>query len=672
MSKPLTIARLPPPSCCFHSIEPPAKQVKSDPDAPETTATEPAAEPATEGTTEQTSKETETPPEDDKTATEPPASAPGLPPGVPPLNGSTDTPAATTPGDNEDDPTIEEKAEVSALYVGRVIGKGGEMIRDLQARSGCRMDVDQNVPAGSPRIITYRGTRKTVDFAKEMVAMLCTPNGNEAQLPLGEASREQVQVPSTSVGKIIGRGGEMIRELQSKSQAKIQVDHAVGPSDTRTVTITGTPPSVIKAKEMVEFLVANPMMDAMAAIQMLLQDKLHRGGQWGSGPPYPNMPNQGQGMTGGGMFGGGGGGGGGYGQNSYGPPQNQQYGYQQQAPPQQYGGQQQPSNYYGGGGGGGAPGGGGETEVFFAAKMYMGRIIGQKGVTVNDLQKRSGCDIQINQDVPPGQDCEITLRGTRAGIESAKKMLNDVIQMGPAHPYAGGGGREYFGWILSLTLSLSLSVSASPTHSLTNTRVYHSNSTNRISRHRTGWLRPAASIRRRRRRRWIRCPRWRVHVRPTAANVRTATVRTATAGLRDAAATAAATVPSPGCSSTGSVRPSSSGLCSAFSVEDRNCRRRAGVLLPRKDRRDTMGQASRHALIPTRGSLNLCCCCRRRCCCCGGDDEPKRERGKNSGWGKRNKRKVTSWKSNEGLTTERHGENGSLSLSCLVDGWMAR
>ena len=470
MSKPLTIARLPPPSCCFHSIEPPAKQVKSDPDAPETTATEPAAEPATEGTTEQTSKETETPPEDDKTATEPPASAPGLPPGVPPLNGSTDTPAATTPGDNEDDPTIEEKAEVSALYVGRVIGKGGEMIRDLQARSGCRMDVDQNVPAGSPRIITYRGTRKTVDFAKEMVAMLCTPNGNEAQLPLGEASREQVQVPSTSVGKIIGRGGEMIRELQSKSQAKIQVDHAVGPSDTRTVTITGTPPSVIKAKEMVEFLVANPMMDAMAAIQMLLQDKLHRGGQWGSGPPYPNMPNQGQGMTGGGMFGGGGGGGGGYGQNSYGPPQNQQYGYQQQAPPQQYGGQQQPSNYYGGGGGGGAPGGGGETEVFFAAKMYMGRIIGQKGVTVNDLQKRSGCDIQINQDVPPGQDCEITLRGTRAGIESAKKMLNDVIQMGPAHPYAGGGGREYFGWILSLTLCLSLFVSASPTHSLTNTR----------------------------------------------------------------------------------------------------------------------------------------------------------------------------------------------------------
>ena len=44
-----------------------------------------------------------------------------------------------------------------------------------------------------------------------------------------------------------------------------------------------------------------------------------------------------------------------------------------------------------------------------------------------------------------------------------------------------------------------------------------------------------------------------------------------------------------------------------------------------------MGQASRHALIPTRGSLNLCCCC-RCCCCCGGDDEPKRERGREKQW----------------------------------------
>jgi hypothetical protein len=67
-----------------------------------------------------------------------------------------------------------------------------------------------------------------------------------------------------------------------------------------------------------------------------------------------------------------------------------------------------------------------------------------EGVTINDVQKRSGCDIQINQDVPPGQDRLVTIKGSRQGIEIAKQMLREIIEMGPNHPYAGGGGRKYF------------------------------------------------------------------------------------------------------------------------------------------------------------------------------------------------------------------------------------
>ena len=348
----------------------------------------------------------------------------GLPPGLPTTGGQ---PAPVVLAASPD-ANIEEKGEVSAVYVGRVIGKGGEMIRDLQARSGCRIDVDQNVPPGQPRLITYRGTRKTIDFAKQLVHMLCQENINEADLPLGEAKREFLVVPASSVGKIIGRGGEMIRELQSRSQAKIQVDHrGVSGLDAseKQVTMTGTEQAVVKAKEMVLFLVANPMMDAMQSLTMLMDDKIQRNGVWGSGPPYPNLPNSGQNMQpGGGGHGydqpyGGGGGGGHYGNQGYG------------GGPQSY---QQPQSYGGGGGN--------DTEIFFAAKHFMGRIIGSKGVTINDLQKRSGCDIQINQDVPPGRDCEISLRGSRQGIDTAKNMLREVIDSGPNHPYAGGGGGQ--------------------------------------------------------------------------------------------------------------------------------------------------------------------------------------------------------------------------------------
>jgi rRNA processing protein Krr1/Pno1 len=79
-----------------------------------------------------------------------------------------------------------------------------------------------------------------------------------------------------------------------------------------------------------------------------------------------------------------------------------------------------------------------ETDVAYAPKQLMGRIIGQKGVTINDIQKRSGCELQVNQNVPAGQDCEISIRGNRQGIEIAKQIIREIIEIGPGHPYAGG------------------------------------------------------------------------------------------------------------------------------------------------------------------------------------------------------------------------------------------
>lgn len=378
-----------------------------------------------------------------KAAINSPATA--LPAGIPSLD-TTTQPTVTNP-----DAMVEERTQVSSLYVGRVIGKGGEMIRDLQARSGCRIDVDQNVPAGQPRIITYRGTRRTVEDAKKMVLLLCQQDGSETLLPIGEAKRKHLTVPSSSIGKIIGRGGEMIRELQNRSQAKIQVDHSGNSQtgNTRAMTITGTNQAVVKAEEMVLFLVANPLMDAMISINMLMEDKIKNGGRWGSGPPYMNMANHGQNMM---------------------PPG------QQQPQLNMHGGGTSASNFSQSGNsgfGGGFPGypqpathqgsvghygilptqqshfaGVSDVEVFFAAKMFMGRIIGQKGMTINDVQKISGCDIQVNQNVPHGQDCEITIKGSRQGIENVKQMLREIIEMGPNHPYAGGQGRKYHGLTL--------------------------------------------------------------------------------------------------------------------------------------------------------------------------------------------------------------------------------
>ncbi len=209
----------------------------------------------------------------------------------------------------------------------------------------------------------------------------------------------------------------------------------------RLVTLIGTGESVVKAEEMITFLIINPAADSMSAIGMLVREKTQGISAWGSGPPYTSLPNNGQGMTDSGTnsIGGGGAGYGAYGQqqwSGYGAYGGGSGGGGGHANP--YG--QQPQQIQQSQGGHGYGAGGAESEIFPCSKMYMGRIIGQKGVTINDLQKRSQCDIQINQDVPPGQDCEITIKGTRQGIDSVKRMLTDIIELGPNHPYAGGGG----------------------------------------------------------------------------------------------------------------------------------------------------------------------------------------------------------------------------------------
>lgn len=74
----------------------------------------------------------------------------------------------TTVSTHTPDQTVEERGHVAADYVGRVIGNGGERIRDLQARSGALIDIDQDALPGQPHVVTYRGSRESVDFAKHL------------------------------------------------------------------------------------------------------------------------------------------------------------------------------------------------------------------------------------------------------------------------------------------------------------------------------------------------------------------------------------------------------------------------------------------------------------------------------------------------------------------------
>merc|ERR1712178_283931 len=69
---------------------------------------------------------------------------------------------------------------------------------------------------------------------------------------------EQVSVPSEHVGRIIGKGGNMIKSIRERSNCDVQVERDNGPpGPTRVVTFRGTPEAINQAK----FLVSQKLVD---------------------------------------------------------------------------------------------------------------------------------------------------------------------------------------------------------------------------------------------------------------------------------------------------------------------------------------------------------------------------------------------------------------------------
>lgn len=185
-------------------------------------------------------------------------------------------------------------------------------------------------------------------------------------------------VPVAMAGGIIGRGGENIRDIQTRTGAHVsmQPSHEVPPgSAERMVTVSGAPGAVAEAQQM---------------IMMLLQNA------------RPAMGSGGGGMGGGGMGMGMGGGMG------------------------------------GGGGGGGA---GNVNIAIPVPDSQVGTIIGKQGATIKMLQARTGASIQIPKECEPGtRNRMVAISGaSQAVVEAAQNEIYAVLASAPGGGGGGGG-----------------------------------------------------------------------------------------------------------------------------------------------------------------------------------------------------------------------------------------
>lgn len=317
------------------------------------------------------------------------------------FRGARDPPAGQRGGGGGDGGEVETIRVKSAL-VGLIIGRNGENLRKVETESGARVQfiqaTDKHVPE---RQCTISGPLRARESAKAAIFSIIEENGGtpsqpekgsytagmpgraKVNLPAlrdGEAST-QVMVPDKTVGLIIGRGGETIKDLQERSGCHVNI---VGENKSvnglRPVNLIGSERATAIAKEMILEIVESDNRDGNNR------------------------------ATSGSM-----------------PPAGRDQGYQNN--------------------GRGAGGGGGRDHVEKTIRVpseAVGMIIGKGGETIKDMQRTTGCKINVNQPKPPDVHRDIDLAGTASAMEEAERVIWEKVETVRERDAAagrGGGGQ---------------------------------------------------------------------------------------------------------------------------------------------------------------------------------------------------------------------------------------
>ena len=302
-----------------------------------------------------------------------------------------------------DGPASSEMIMVPDKMVGLIIGRGGEQITRLQGESGCKIQMAQESNGMAERQCTLTGPPNCIAQAKEAINRIIANEGSGRGGMGGGGGFFEMMVPGHKVGLIIGKGGEMIKQLQEQSGAKIVIIQDTPEAALeKPLRITGSPEAVENAKHLVtDILNQNDDRD------MGFGRGRGRGGMRGAGG------------RGGGFMGGRGGRGGGGGRGGFG------------------------GGTWGGGGGGGEYGAQ-HTDYVQVPSNKCGLIIGKGGETIKHINQSTGAHCEVDKNAPPdAREKNFIIRGAPDAVERAKNMILEKLGMQGGYGGGGYGGNSW-------------------------------------------------------------------------------------------------------------------------------------------------------------------------------------------------------------------------------------
>uniref|UniRef100_A0A674PFD3 K Homology domain-containing protein n=1 Tax=Takifugu rubripes TaxID=31033 RepID=A0A674PFD3_TAKRU len=137
-----------------------------------------------------------------------------------------------------------------------LIGRGGEQINRIQLESGCKIQIAADSGGLMERPCSLTGTPESIEHAKRLLVQIvdrCRNGPGFHGDGEGGASVQEMLIPASKVGLVIGRGGDTIKQLQERAGVKMMMIQD-GPMPTgadKPLRISGDPYKVQAARELV-------------------------------------------------------------------------------------------------------------------------------------------------------------------------------------------------------------------------------------------------------------------------------------------------------------------------------------------------------------------------------------------------------------------------------------
>ncbi|XP_028328291.1 far upstream element-binding protein 1 isoform X2 [Gouania willdenowi] len=358
--------------------------------------------------------------------------------------------------------TASEEFKVPDGMVGFIIGRGGEQISRLQQESGCKIQIAPDSGGMPDRSVTLTGSPDSILTAKRLLTDIVEKGRPAPAFHHNDGpgmTVQEVMVPSSKAGLVIGKGGETIKSLQERAGVKMVMIQD-GPQNTgadKPLRISGDPFKVQQAKEMVMELIREqgfreqrgeygsrvgggdsldvPVPRFAVGIVIGRSGEMIKKIQSDTGVRIQFKPDDGSAPDRIAQI--------------MGPPDQAQHAaeiisdllrsVQSGGPPGHGGGR---GRGRGQGNWNMGPPGGLQEFSFTVPTMKTGLIIGKGGETIKGISQQSGARIELQRNPPPNSDPNLkmfTIRGSPQQIDYARQLVEEKIG-GPVTPMGGPHG----------------------------------------------------------------------------------------------------------------------------------------------------------------------------------------------------------------------------------------